>query len=144
MKNFKEIVQQYLNKNKKYDILTVGIENDSDYFFLKNSFIDSDITSIVSNISEINFNTTRIIEMEANNFRGLRMLFFYSRFDCIIDNRTIPDNEKMNLFKYLFEIIKENGIYIINNITNCSPDNKLFKNIENIEFYNNSVLIKQN
>jgi len=144
MKNFKEIAQQYLNKNKKYDILTVGIENDSDFFCLKNSFIDSDITSIVSNISEINFDTTRIIEMEANNFRGLRMLFFHSRFDCIIDNRTIPDNEKMNLFKYLFEIIKENGIYIINNITNCSSDNKLFKNIENIEFYNSSVLIKQN
>lgn len=124
MKNLLEI----LNKKYSSEINILYIEPDKDLKLidiLSNLYNNISI-NIITNDEHVLINSKdncNIVVCDPTNYRSMKLLYQNQGFDYIIDYRYTDWKVKINLYNFLFDILKNDGFYIF------STNSEDFKNI---------------
>ncbi len=104
-------------KNKKINILEIGILNGESLKLLKNYFGKSNIYGIDINKIELNEDRIKTYQMSQVDFEAFEKNFENIKFDVIIDDGSHMTKHQIDSFTYLFKNkLNNGGLYIIEDL----------------------------
>lgn len=144
-RQYEKLLKDY--KNKKVNILEIGVANGEsilswkDYFTNYKNVVGIDINPNCKKYEDLKNN----IHIEISNVRDIDVNYLYNKynkFDIIIDDGSHHIDDVIITFEKLFPILKENGIYIVED-TCVINDVYLSSNFYNINHLNYFFLYTQ-
>ena len=120
--NYFHFYEKYFSKykDKKVKLLEIGVQNGGSlqmwnhYFGNNVSIVGMDIDNSCKILEDENI---KIFIGDQNNTNHLRSLIdLYGNFDIIIDDGSHRNEHQINTFKYLFDYLNDDGVYLVEDI----------------------------
>ena len=116
---FIELYEKYFFqfKDKKLNILEIGIDNGDSLRIWSEYFTEANICGI--DITKVDFaiKNTEIFNGDQSDINFLKKIVSkYKKFDIIIDDGSHQSKHIIKSFKFLFTYLNENGLYVIEDL----------------------------
>jgi hypothetical protein len=123
----------FKDKKKNINILEIGVKDGDSMMLWKNYFIDSDIIGLDINLSKLKYEPKgfKVYQVDATEENQVNFILDGKQFDIIIDDGSHILDHQLKSFKIFFKHLKDNGLYIIEDIQELDKDLHVFKELHN-------------
>jgi hypothetical protein len=142
--NFTDIYEKYFKKykNKKIKILEIGAHDGASLKTWLEYFPNSIIHALdIDDRSQLNNNRINCFVLDQSNEEELKRAASYllQDYDIIIDDGSHHMRDQQITFYYMFKLLKNNGLYIIEDLHTSLCDNKTLLYGRQIEIHKDRV-----
>lgn len=116
---FIEIYNKYFSslREQKINILEIGIERGDSLRMWREYFVNASICAIDLHDRNISVSNTDILIGDQSDYSFLETLVSkYGKFDIIIDDGSHQSKHIISSFKFLFNHLSDNGIYVVEDL----------------------------
>jgi len=116
---FLPIYEKYFHnyKNKKINILEIGIDDGGSLKLWRKYFPNANIVGLDIFEKDFEINGVKMFQGDQSNISDLkRITNEYKDFDIIIDDGSHVSKQTIKSFHYLFDFLKKDGLYVIEDL----------------------------
>jgi len=116
---FLPIYEKYFHnyKNKKINILEIGIDDGGSLKLWRKYFPNANIVGLDIFPKDFEINGVKMFQGDQSNISDLKKITTeYKNFDIIIDDGSHVSKQTIKSFQYLFDFLKKDGLYVIEDL----------------------------
>lgn len=123
----------FKNQTENIDLLEIGVNDGDSMKLWSNYFFNSNIIGIDIDLRKLKYpqNGFKAYQADGTNKEQLDFLLGSQKFDIIIDDGSHILEHQLKSFEILFDRLKDDGIYIIEDIQNPNQDLHYFEKLSN-------------